>query len=250
MFNCIIVDDEMPAREELKFLLKDYKDIRIIGEAEYGIEAIELCKSLKPNMIFLDIQMPKMNGIEVAEKLGIGEWLPIVIFTTAYDDFAIKAFETHAVDYLLKPISKDRLNLAIQKSRKILKTINHNQTNGSNKSLENIKSIKKVCLYKNGSLVPIAFDEIIYAVVENGQTQIMTEKDCFDYHNPLNHLEDKLVEGIFFRCHRSYLINLNYVEKIEAWFNGTYMVQLKGCKEKIPVSRNKVKEFKKIMAII
>lgn len=260
MFRCMIVDDESPAREELRFLLSVYEDIEVVAQASYGTEAIQKCKEYKPNLVFLDIQMPLMSGIEVANALHTSPWLPIIIFTTAYDDFALQAFETNAVDYLLKPISKERLQKALDKSRELLtslenakeeRSLKHVEENKVRADLSNAsKSIKKICLYKNGSLIPVAFGTILYAVVENNNTRIVTDKDIFDYPYPLSHLEEKLADPIFFRCHRNYIINLDYMEKIETWFNGTYRVHLKACEEKVPVSRNKVKDFKRIMAIV
>lgn len=243
MFNCLIVDDEMPAREELKYLLKSFEDINIIGEASHGLEAIELNNTLNPDLIFLDIQMPQINGIDVAKKIYKDNWLPLIIFTTAYDDFAIKAFETNAVDYLLKPISLDRLEKAINKSREIFNTLTPNKESEK-------PTIEKICLYNDGSIVPVDFEDIVYATVEEGVTIIFTSKGSYEYKNSLSNLEEKLSGSNFFRSHRSFLINLDYIEKIEPWFNSTFLIKMKNSKEEIYVSRNKVKEFKKIMDII
>lgn len=135
MINCLIVDDEMPAREELEYLLQDFKGINIVGKATHGIEAINLNEELKPDIIFLDIKMPKINGIEVAERILNSSYAPIIVFVTAYNEFAIKAFEVNAIDYLLKPVSKESL-------KKIIDNINNGNSNKI-KYLERFRKILK-----------------------------------------------------------------------------------------------------------
>ncbi|WP_425445924.1 LytR/AlgR family response regulator transcription factor [Dethiothermospora halolimnae] len=252
MINCIILDDEKPAREELSFLLKGYDDIGVLAEAKHGLEALDLISELDIDLIFLDIEMPKVNGIEVAEKILNNNNPPFIVFVTAYNEYAIKAFELNAIDYILKPFSKDRLDNTINK---VLKRLDYNSINYKNRlenllcEIENKSNINKVCLYKNGSYIPVLVESIIYATVVDKSTLIFTENESYEYQNSLSQLEETLNLDNFFRSHRSFIINLDFIEKIEPWFNSTYQVKLKCIKEKIPVSRSQVKSFKKIMKI-
>ncbi|WP_427340130.1 LytR/AlgR family response regulator transcription factor [Caloranaerobacter sp. DY30410] len=253
MIRCIIVEDEMPAREEIKYLLQEFDDIDIVGEATHGLEAIELIQRLKPDLIFLDIKMPKISGIEVTERVVKGEYVPLIVFITAFDQFAIKAFEVNAVDYLLKPVSKERLKKAIEK----VKEIHYSRADYDDKLEKFLRFIKnerrnkisKISVYKNGKLIPLDPGEIIYITVEGRNTIIVSTKGKFESNNTLSQLEKKLNTKNFFRSHRSFLINLDYIEEIEPWFNSTYRVKMKYSKEKIPVSRSQVKEFRGIMDI-
>lgn len=253
MIRCIIVEDEIPAREELKYLLQEFEDIDIVGEAPNGLEAIELIQRLKPDLILLDIKMPKISGIEVAEHIVKNDHVPLIVFITAFDQFAIKAFEVNAIDYLLKPVSKERLKKAIEKIKekhyskadyddrleKLLRVIKNEKRN----------RVSKISVYKNGRLIPLDPGEIIYITVEGRNTIIVSTKGKFESNNTLSQLEEKLNTKNFFRSHRSYLINLDYIEEIEPWFNSTYQVKMKNSKEKIPVSRSQVKDFRRIMNI-
>ncbi len=255
MIRCIIVDDEMPAREELKYLLHGFEKMEIVGEASHGAEALDLNNRLKPDLIFLDISMPQLSGIEVAQII-IREQQnkPYIIFVTAFEQFAVEAFEVNAIDYLLKPISKERLEKALDKiinaykftgtdyEERIERMINHLKN-------ENVKKINKIMVYSNGSLIPIAPSEILYLTVEGRNTIIFSTKGRFEIGSTLSQLEDKLSSNNFFRSHKSYLVNLDYIEAIEPWFNSTFMIKLKYVKEKIPVSRSQSKDFKEIMDI-
>lgn len=254
MINCLIVDDEMPAREEIKYLLEDIEDVNIVGEASHGLEAIEMNDTLNPDLVILDIQMPKINGLKVAEEIYKREKKPLIIFVTAYDDFAIKAFEVNAIDYLLKPVSKVRLEKALDKIRSISKTITPQYERHIERLISDIKvkeegEVNKICLYKNGALIPLDSKDIIYCTVEERDTIVISKKGRFIYQDTLSKLEKKLIHCGFFRSHRSFIINLDYIESIEPWFNSTYQVKMQNVEEKIPVSRSQVKEFKKIMDI-
>ncbi len=254
MKRCLIVDDEKPAREELLHILNEIKGVEVVAEASNGIEALELNKKLKPDIIFLDIQMPEISGLDVASKLMEEETAPIIIFVTAYDEFAIDAFEVNATDYLLKPISEDRLksrlDKIIEKSNRDLE-LNYNQIK---ELIESLKISEKdsprlISLYHENKLVPVELEDIVYATIEDKNTVIISGKEKFKINTSLNRLLDKLDSSMFFRTHKSYIVNLNKIESVETWFNGTYNINLIGYKEKIPVSRNAAGDFKKVMNI-
>ncbi|MBC8590031.1 LytR/AlgR family response regulator transcription factor [Wansuia hejianensis] len=254
MIRALVVDDEVPAREELIYILKSFKEIEVVGEASYGKEALELEKQLNPDLIFLDIDMPGLNGIEVAQELVKSDSRPFIVFVTAYEAYAIKAFEVNAIDYILKPISEERLEKSI---KKILNSINRERESyfdrlGNLLSKLNIieeKIPNKISLNQNGTLIPINIDEIIYATIEDKNTVVYTDKGRFQINATLGELKEKLNSPRFFRSHKSYLVNLDAIEAIEPWFNSTFNLKIKNTKEKILVSRSQSKEFKKIMNI-
>lgn len=255
MIRCLIVDDELPARRELKFLLQEFDDVAVIGEASYGFEAIELNFKLQPDVIFLDIHIPQISGIEIADKIIRSDHIPLIIFVTAYEQFAIQAFELNAIDYLLKPIVKQRLEKSIKRaSYTIGETKNSNYIHQIDKLLHTLDQnkqsrISKISIYNNGKLIPIDSSEIIYATVQERNTVIVSTKGKFESNNTLSHLEEKLNDQKLFRTHKSFLINLDYIEEIIPWFNSTYLIELKHTEEKIPVSRSNIKYFRQIMNI-
>lgn len=253
LLRCLIVDDEKPARQELLYILSNIEGVEVVGEASHGIEALELIKKLRPDIVFLDIQMPQMSGIDVARKLLEEEYRPMIIFVTAYDQFAVEAFEVNAIDYLLKPISEERLERRLENI--ILK--DHEEKfdyNKLNKLIQDIESntkttTKRLSLYHNNKLIPIETKDIIYATIEDKSTVILSNKGKFETNYTLNDLMEKLDSSSFFRTHKSYIVNLNYIESIEPWFNSTYNINLKDIDEVIPVSRNYAKNFREIMNI-
>ena len=171
MLKCLIVDDERPAREEILYILKEIGKVEVVGEASHGVEALELIEKLKPDVVFLDIQMPQMSGIEVAKRIVDQGYDLMIIFVTAYDQFAIEAFEVNAIDYLLKPISEDRLKKTIQK------IISHKSEREDlsydklSRLIEDIRPTKAsspwISVYYNNKLIPIEIKDIIYATIED-----------------------------------------------------------------------------------
>lgn len=257
MYSAIIVDDEIPSRDELKFLLSNQDKIKIINECDNGITALKMIKNLQPDIVFLDIQMPEKSGIEVAEDLLKGYYIPIIIFVTAYESYAIKAFEVSAMDYLLKPIEKNRLEITLDKvnEKLISKQLQKHYFNELNLLLKNLKTKENsyermISIYKDGKYFPIASSEIIYIKVEGKYTVIVTKKSHFIIQKTLSDIESIFSKYSFFKCHRSYIVNINYIETIDLWFNGTYQIKMKYSEDFIPVSRGKAKIFRQIMHII
>lgn len=254
MIKTIVVDDEAPAREELIYILEKFQNINIVGEASHGAEAIKLNQNLKPDLIFLDIKMPKLNGIDVAKRILEGEHKPYIVFVTAYEKYAVEAFEVNAIDYILKPISEERLKQGIEKILSNFKVDNKKYIYRLNNLLQEVKeeehkSITKICVYDNGKIIPLNPEDIVYATVENKNTVIISTKGKFIVKHTLGELQETLESSSFFRSHKSFLINLDYIEIIEPWFNSTFNVVLKHSNVKIPVSRSQSKEFKKLMNI-
>ena len=247
MISILIVDDEKPAREELEYLLKEIPDISISGIAKDGPEALLLAEKLIPDLVFLDIRMPEMNGFEVAEKLQKSKKAPGIIFTTAYDKFAIKAFEINALDYILKPFAKERLEKSIGKYEKkidfklISKLIQKIQKRES--------SPRHITILQGEHFKPILVDDIVTVAADGRDVRILTIEGEFQHSRSITSMNKLLDDEIFFRCHRGYIINLNHIRKIDIWFNNTYQLEMEGIIEKIPVSRSYISRFREIMAI-
>ena len=233
--KALIVDDERLARNELKRLLEDYKQIEIIGEASNGPEAIEFIDSKKPDLVFLDIQMPGMTGFEVLEQVSV---VSNVIFVTAYDEYAIKAFEVNALDYVLKPVDPDRLKKAIESLPKESTVENDSPLTRNNQIF--IKDGEK-CFFVKLEHVRMFESEGNYVRLyfENSKPMVLKS---------LNNLEKRLDDKEFFRVSRKYILNLEWIEKVENWFNGGLRATLK-TGEKIEISRRQASRFKEMMAL-
>jgi len=236
-FKSIIVDDEELAREDLKVLLKDFKEIEIIGESETVEETKALIKKLDPDLIFLDIQMPGKSGFELLEEIQINAK---IIFVTAYDEYAIRAFEVNAKDYLLKPVIKERLSLAIDR----LKTEQENEDNVEAK-LEFEDSIFVMVnnhyqFVKIGSIIKIASAGNYSEIYTSSKLKGLVLKSLKDW-------ELRLPNNYFVRIHRNAIINLEYVDRVEGWFNYSYKVFLKEIDEPLVISRRYAAKLKERM---
>ncbi len=236
--KALIVDDERLARKELTTLLEEHKEIEIVGEATNVDEALAQITKLNPDLIFLDIHMPGESGFDLLEKL---EKVPDVIFTTAYDEYAIKAFDVNALDYLLKPIQPERLGAAINKIKKetFIDSLHDKKTLGSNDQVF-VKDGDR-CWFVKLADVRLFESDGNYIKVFFGTNKPMI-------HKSLNALDERLDSRSFFRASRKHIINLGWVENIDTWFNGGLLVQLKGG-EKIEVSRRQAARFKERMSL-
>jgi two-component system LytT family response regulator len=239
--KAIIVDDERLARNELKKLLEQHPEIQIVDEASNVDEGVEKIDLLRPDLIFLDIQMPGKTGFDLLAEI---EKAPRVIFTTAYDEFALKAFEVNALDYLLKPIDPVRLSDAIQKLRTEIE-LEQASLMGTNRGPLTeadqvfVKDGEK-CWFVKLSEIRLFESVGNYAKVYFAGNKPLILKS-------LNALEDRLDERVFFRANRKHIINLHWIEKIEPYFNGGLLVELKGG-EKIEISRRQTVKFKEMMS--
>ena len=244
MIRAIIIDDERLARNELKKLLLDFPEIEVIAEAANAAEGVERIDSLNPDLIFLDIQMPGKTGFDMLAEL---ERAPNVIFTTAYDEYALKAFEVNALDYLLKPVEPKRLADALQKLQlEEDKEPISDHPIAVNRSILNehdqvfVKDGERCWFVK---LSDIRLFESVgnYAKVYFGPNKPLILKS-------LNALEERLDEKVFFRANRKHIVNLRLIEKIEPYFNGGLLLEMKGG-EKIEVSRRQTVKFKEMMSL-
>ncbi|MCX6288421.1 MAG: response regulator [Bacteroidetes bacterium] len=240
--TAIIIDDERLARNELKKLLEQHTEIQIIDEASGVDEGVEKIELARPDLIFLDIQMPGKTGFDL---LGELEKAPKVIFTTAFDEFALKAFEVNALDYLLKPIDPNRLSDAIQK---LQTEIALEQASILGSSTRGPLTEADQVFVKDGEkcwFVKLAEIRLFESVGNYAKVYFSTHKPLIL--KSLNALEDRLDEHVFFRANRKHIINLHWIEKIEPYFNGGLLVELKGG-EKIEISRRQTVKFKEMMS--
>jgi len=240
--KAIIIDDERLARTELKKLLQDFSDIEVIDEAANVDEGVEKIETQNPDLIFLDIQMPGKTGFDLLSEL---DKAPHVIFTTAYDEYALKAFEVNALDYLLKPIEPKRLSDAIQKLQFELSKERAGVNGMINRGplTENDQVFVKDgerCWFVKLSEIRLFESVGNYAKVFFANNKPLILKS-------LNALEERLDDRVFFRANRKHIINLRWIEKIEPYFNGGLLVELKGG-EKIEVSRRQTVKFKEMMS--
>lgn len=242
--KAIIIDDERLARNELKKLLSDYPEIEIVAEAANAAEGIQRIEELHPDLIFLDIQMPGKTGFEMLAEL---DRAPHVIFTTAYDEYALRAFEVNALDYLLKPVEPKRLSDAIQK----LEHIEEKESDGVDLPVVQRGHLGEFdqVFVKDGErcwfvkLTDIRLFESVgnYAKVFFGPNKPLILKS-------LNALEERLDDRIFFRANRKHIVNLRMIEKVEPYFNGGLLLEIKGG-EKVEVSRRQAVKFKEMMSL-
>ena len=252
MSTVIVIDDEMPARMHIKSLLNAYADFQFIGEASSGEDAILICQEKLPDVVFLDIQLQDMDGFEITTELVKLPKLPIIVFVTAFNEYAIEAFEYSAFDYLQKPVKDTRFNKTIEKLREELKS---DETEALKKvqlllqkHLELNHKKQKITLEKDGKLFVLDYQDILIIETEERNTKVISNRGEFITTFSMVEWEEKLQSHGFFRPHRSFLINLDEIDEIVLWFNNSLQIKMKGCKDKsIPISRNKLKEFKEMV---
>jgi two-component system LytT family response regulator len=244
--KAIIIDDERLARTELRKLLQDFPEIEIVDEASNAEEGIQKIENHNPDLVFLDIQMPGKTGFDMLSEL---DHSPQVIFTTAYDEYALKAFEVNALDYLLKPVEPRRLADAVEKLKRTAHNGSTEKTNNHHPEPSSILGENDQVFVKDGErcwfvkLSDVRLFESVgnYAKVFFGNNKPLILKS-------LNALEERLDDKVFFRANRKHIVNLRMIEKIEPYFNGGLLLELKGG-EKIEVSRRQTVKFKEMMSL-
>lgn len=242
--RCLIIDDEFSSRSRLRRLLASEDDVEVIGEAEDGIGGLDEIANTKPDLIFLDIEMPRLNGLQMLKALP-PESLPLVVFVTGYDEHALAAFEAQAVSFLLKPIDESKLAAALKRSRLILE--NSFKVADENERVAKVARqvpvpLNHVVGRKQGRFILLRPADIFYFSAESGLVKAYTANDHFQVEMTLNELEEALETQRFFRAHRSFLVNLGRVKEIEPYFRGTYMLIMgDGARSQVQVSERQAK---------
>ncbi|SHK65910.1 two component transcriptional regulator, LytTR family [Clostridium cavendishii DSM 21758] len=242
MLDIIIIDDEKIAVEELEYVFLKSNRVNIVGKYSNAKEGIEGIKAYKPHAVFLDIDMPGINGLLSASEIKKVSEGTQIVFVTAHDKYAIKAFEVNALDYILKPFSEERINKTLDR---ILSNESYQELQVENTN----KHVKKIPVKTTESLLLINIDEIVFCHVKDGAVFIHTEKEIYESEETLIQLEKRLEDFSFIKCHRNYIVNIELIISITPWINGTYLLKVKGTDEEIPVSRNYNKVIKKTFKI-
>jgi len=240
MINCIIVEDELPAREELKYFLNEEKEIKLIAEFDNPLDTLNFLENNTADVIFLDINMPDMNGISLGKI--ITKMYPDIkiVFITAYKDYAVDAFEIKAFDYLLKPYSESRI-------KNLLKSLTNIKTENTN-SVKNT-NLKKITVNIGERLYVISLNDIDYIEASEKETLIFSNEKKYVSKIKISKWEEMLKGDNFYRCHRSFIVNLDKITEIEQWFNSSWIIKIKNYVTAIPVSRNNIKELKKLFSV-
>ncbi len=246
--RALVVDDEQLARDELCFLLESVPGVEVVGQAANGIEAVELVERLSPELLFLDIQMPGLDGFQVVRELMGRAQVPQFIFVTAYDRYAIKAFEVNAVDYLLKPVEKARLKDAISRIRSRDAEANpiKSQLERLLGALERESTLKQLVVKIGDRFLLVDARDVIYATVEDGVVTLVTDRVTGTSNvRTLEELSSSLDPASFWRVHRSYIVNLHRIKEVIPWFNRTVQLKMTDRAEtEIPVSRSQTRKLK------
>src|SRR6478752_2621746 len=255
--RALLVDDEQLARDELGYLLGQIGGVEVLGQAGNGIEALSAIERLRPDVVFLDVQMPGLTGFEVARRMIDADTASHIIFVTAYDQHAIEAFEVNAVDYLLKPVDPARLEVAIARARRLIAFERNGAGRESGVSAEQLEKIveivserrnrrERLALKVGERFLLVQADEVIYASLADDVITVVAGKhtgtsSC----RTLDELQEQLDPGVFWRVHRSHLVNINKVKEIVPWFNRNYILRMKDEKAtEIPVSRNHTRRLR------
>ncbi|ABR47578.1 two component transcriptional regulator, LytTR family [Alkaliphilus metalliredigens QYMF] len=250
----LIVDDERPARLNLINSLKDYGQFQVVAEASNGEDAIGFCKENTVDIVFLDIQLQDMTGFDVANELMALHRVPKIIFATAYNQYAIEAFEYSAIDYLLKPIDDIRF-------KKTMEKLLQEKEVHSEKALDKVKVLlekhldtehkkQKITLEKEGKLFVLCINDIIFIETDERNTKVVSKRGIFISNVTMVEWTERLEQYGFFRPHRSFLINLDEIDEVIPWFNHSFQVKMRGYGQgDIPISRNKAKVFKGLVGL-
>ncbi len=256
--NTIIVDDEKPARDELAYLLKGFPEINVIGQGKNGVEAMSLIKEHAPDLVFLDVKMPGLDGFGVLKKLVERKMkVPHVVFATAFDHYAVRAFDVNAVDYVLKPFDKARISKAIQRARKEIEA----QTSPAERleqlvsQLGNAKPNStqpvKLLVKSQQRLLLVDAEDLIWASIQDGVISVMAkEVEGSSNYRTLEELNAAVDSESFWRPHRSFLVNIHHIKEVVPWFKSGYMLKMSDKKQtEIPVSRQQTKRLRELFKL-
>jgi DNA-binding LytR/AlgR family response regulator len=246
----ILLDDEIAALENLHYCLSMYQYIEILGMYQNSQEALQCIFHLKPDVVFLDITMPEIDGLQAAtEILGFDDTIKIV-FVTSFSEHAIKAFELNAIDYILKPFSQQRIDTVVNRLKKTVSDCDHTGIKKEHNTIRQEamkKELIKIPVWKNDRIFLCDPLDICYLYSEERHVIVVTANgDSYISKNTLNYFEDSLHEKRFFRCHKSYIVNTMKIDEVIPWFNNTFILKMQGLHDQIPISRNFIKKFKEL----
>jgi two-component system LytT family response regulator/two-component system response regulator LytT len=256
----LIVDDEPLARDELHYLLKSLPDVEVTGQGRNGLEAVNLIRDLEPDLVFLDVQMPGLDGLGVVRRLREKKIpLPQIVFATAYDQYAVQAFDLEAVDYLLKPFDKARLGKAVEKARKFVEAGAPSEPAGPEAEaklealLERLQTKApraKIIVRTQNRMLMVDSDDIVFATIDDGVITIVAKDlEGTSNYSTIEALAAALPEN-FWKVHRSYLVNINKIREVVPWFKSSFMLRLDDKKQtQVPVSRHQTKRLRELFKL-
>lgn len=243
--NGIIVEDELPAKEELQFLIETYSSIEITNTFTDGLDVLKFLQENETDVIFLDINIPSLDGMLLASNISKFKKKPYIIFTTAYEQHAAQAFELDAFDYILKPYDEKRIAAVLKKLETAYQR--DRQPAAAVKPAAAPHKQTRINLKKDEKIIVTDAGDIYYAEASEKETFVYTKKERYTIHESISDFYQELPKDQFFRCHRSYIVNLSKIHEIVQWFNQTYLLRLDDCDAEIPVSRTNVKTFRQLM---
>src|ERR1019366_1921315 len=250
--SAVLVDDEKLASDELAYLLKEFADVEVIATASNGLEAVKLIADLEPDLVFLDVQMPGLDGMGVIEKLRTqGVPLPYFVMATAYDQYAVEAFRLEALDYLLKPVEKDRLAMAVERARKGIaeraKAAAPPELPPAKPSLQRSKLLVK----SNHRNFIVDAQDVVYATIDDGLiTVVAANLEGQSNYRTIEELQSNLDPDTFWRVHRSYLVNIHRIKEVIPWFKSSFQLRMDDKKQtEIPVSRVQTKRLRALLKL-
>lgn len=243
MLKAIIVEDEYLAREELEYLVKSHSEIDIVASFEDGLEAFKYLQDHEVDVVFLDIQIPSIDGLLLAKNLHKSTHPPHVVFVTAYKEFAVEAFELEAFDYILKPYNEPRIISLLQKIEQVGRQAPKPQHEAAS------NTSRTVNLVKGERIIVTPCEQIYYAEADEKLTYVYTRTDRYVMQMTISEFVSRLPTEGFFRCHRSYCVNINKIREIVPWFNSTYLIRLHDLSFEVPVSRSNIKAFRQLMRL-
>ena len=247
--RAVLVDDEQLARDELGFLLGQVGGIEVVGQADNGFEALTAIDRLQPDVVFLDVQMPGLNGFEVARRMLEKQVPSHIIFVTAYDQHAIEAFEVNAVDYLLKPVDPTRLAVSVQRAQRRVtsdRPLNDQLEKIVQSVVDRQNRRERLAIKVGERFLLVQADEVIYASLADDNITVVTNQHVgTSNYRTLDELQARLDPSVFWRVHRSHLVNINKIKEIVPWFNRNYILKMKdGKSTEIPVSRTQTRRLR------
>jgi two-component system LytT family response regulator/two-component system response regulator LytT len=251
--SALVVDDERLAREELSYLLKDFPEIEVLQTASNGLEAVDLIADLEPDLVFLDVQMPGLDGLGVIRKIrDEGAYMPHFVLATAFDQYAVEAFRVEAIDYLLKPVERERLAESVGRARRAIDEKQHLQER-SPESTESIGAPKrsKLLVKNNNHNLIVDAEDMIYATIDDGLITVVTSHfEGQSNYRTIEELQSNLDPNLFWRVHRSFLVNINRIREVIPWFKSSFQLKMDDKKQtEIPVSRIQTKRLRALLKL-
>ena len=235
----VIVDDEQPICDEMEYLLSKHLDMTVMAKFTNCQEAVSCILEQSPDVVFLDIKMPGMSGLELAHKLNVLRQPPFIIFVTAFQEHAVEAFDTPAVGYITKPVTEEKLAQALNKVRVF-----------TNKTSPPANTFGKICALHNNRIIPLDKTDIVFIYVKDKEVFIRTRTTEYFAMPTMQEFEELLSDGHFLRVHRQYIVNMDEIKEITPWFHGSYLLIMNDAKkQEVPVSRNKVKQLKHLLGL-